>query len=151
MELAVQSVDNATAEVAAADWPLIRIAAVAFTGATTPQNDTRFAIPWGAVTSKNVGGFSGVCYYFGRRMFTELARGDGDATPIGLVEQAVGGTYIESFMTADHTVACNTTGRMPKGWIGAPPKLSNTVPQDCQKEQFAGNALAMPTAVPSKR
>jgi sialate O-acetylesterase len=128
MKLAVQSVDNATAEVAAADWPLIRIAAVAFTGAATPQNDTRFTIPWGAVTSKNVGGFSGVCYYFGRRMFTELARGDGGNTPIGLVEQAVGGTYIESFMTADHMAPCNTTGRMPKGWTGAPPKLAGGKP-----------------------
>jgi sialate O-acetylesterase len=128
MELAVESVDNATAEIAAADWPLIRIAAVAYIPATTPQNDTRFTIPWGAVTSKNIGGFSGVCYYFGRRMFQELASGDGDATPVGLVEQAVGGTYIESFMTADHMAPCNTTGRMPKDWTGAPPKQAGAKP-----------------------
>lgn len=93
MELAVKSVDNASAEIAAAAWPLIRIAAVDFKSAATPQNNTHFTIPWGAVTSRNIGGFSGACYYFGRRMFQELASG-GDAVPIGLVEQAVGGTYI---------------------------------------------------------
>jgi sialate O-acetylesterase len=149
MELAVKEVDNATAEIAAASWPLIRIAQVGFSSAATPQSNARLTIPWGAVTSKNIGGFSGLCYYFGRRMFQELAannsaRGSGGggtggdtnggggsgATPIGLVEQAVGGTYIESFMLSEHMAACNTTGRMPHGWKGAPPAVAGNKPYD---------------------
>ena len=51
----------------------------------------------------------------------------GGQTPIGLVEQAVGGTYIESFMPVDAMKVCNTTGVMPPGWKGAPPRPGKNV------------------------
>ena len=126
MDLAVGNVNNATAEVAAASWPLIRIAKVKYNPVypSTPQNDTAFSQPWGAITPANIGAFSGLCYYFGRRMFREL----GGTTPVGLVQQSVGGTYVESFMPAADMAACNTAGRMPPGWRGAPPKNAGGKP-----------------------
>ena len=126
MGLSVSQSNNATAEVAAAVWPLIRIATVKGAwGAKTPQNNTGFSTPWTAV-DKNVGGFSGLCYYFGRNMFLGL----GGKTPVGLVEQAVGGTYIESFMPPTSMAQCNTTGTMPAGWKGAPPRKAGGAPYD---------------------
>jgi hypothetical protein len=112
MGLSVQQSNNASAEIAAASWPLIRITSVkAAWDATVPQNDTAFSIPWGAISSKNIGSFSGLCYYFGRNMFQgtshsllrpapnlflppspPLYQGLGGLTPVGLIEQASGGS-----------------------------------------------------------
>eukprot|EP01052_Picozoa_sp_SAG31_P025932 SAG31_NODE_2311_length_5958_cov_4.534221_2_plen_200_part_00 len=118
--------NNATAEVGAAVWPLIRIATVKMAwGATTPQNNTPLSVPWTAV-DKNIGIFSALCYYFGRNMFLRL----GGQTPVGLVEQAVGGTYIESFMPNTSMLECNTTGKMPAGWKGAPPRKAGGASYD---------------------
>ena len=83
--------------------PLIRIAQVAVVTSLKPlQNETSFSIPWGPVAPTNVKSFSALCYYFGRNMFSKL----GASTPIGLVQAAVGGTYIQSFMP-------------PKGYVRA--------------------------------
>ena len=52
MALSVAQADNATAEIAAANWPILRIAQVkAVTSLNpTPQNDTTFTIGWTAVS-----------------------------------------------------------------------------------------------------
>ena len=119
MGLSVQQSNNATAEILAAHYPRIRMTQVAMSwSATSPQANARFSIPWSAITPKTIASFSGLCYYFGRAMHDAL----GGQTPVGLVEQAVGGTYIESFMPVDAMKVCNTTGAMPPGWKGAPPQ-----------------------------
>ena len=83
MQVPTWFADNATAELPAADWPLIRIAQVQRSwAATTPQADTAFNIPWQAVSTASVSQFSALCYYFGREIFLRL----GGATPIGLIE-----------------------------------------------------------------
>jgi sialate O-acetylesterase len=147
MYLMVNEVNNASAEIAAASWPLIRIATVNEESAATPRNDTQFRIPWGAVTSKNIPEFSAVCYYFGRRMFQELESGSNSGssgsddrgsssgsgttptpTPIGLIQASIAGTYIQSFMPAVHMAACNTTGTEPPGWVPAPPLKPGSAP-----------------------
>jgi sialate O-acetylesterase len=66
MAISVAQVNNATAEIAAAHWPLIRVVQVASVTSLGPVlNDTRFTIPWSAVTPTTVPTFSGLCYYFG--------------------------------------------------------------------------------------
>ena len=127
MGLSVQQSNNATAEITAANYPSIRITQVAGSwSSTSAQANARFSIPWSAVTPKNIPGFSGLCYYFGRAMHERL----GSQIPIGLVEQAVGGTYIESFMPVEAMKVCNTTGVMPPGWIGAPPQPGKSASYD---------------------
>ena len=92
MGLSVSQSSNASEEIAAAHWPLLRIAQVKQVTSLAPlQNDTSFSIPWSAVTPTSIRQFSGLCYYFGRSMFLAFAAN----TPIGLVEAAVGGTYIQ--------------------------------------------------------
>ena len=118
MGLSVSQSSNASEEIAAAHWPLLRIAQVEQVTSLAPavQNDTAFSIPWRAVTPASIPQFSGLCYYFGRSMFLAFAAN----TPIGLVEAAVGGTYIQSFMPPEGYTACNNTATQPPGWIGAP-------------------------------
>ena len=118
MELTVQQCNNASAEIAAAHYPFVRLAQVKMAGSvTTPQADAVFSIPWTPVTPMAVPTFSALCYYFGREMFARL----GGKTPVGLVEAAVGGTYIQSFSTPQANAACNNTGRKPPGWVPCPP------------------------------
>ena len=128
MYLSVAQVNNASAEIAAAAWPSIRIVTVRETTAAAPQKDTQLRIPWGAVTSTNIAAFSAVCYYFGRQMFLDLEQGAAVATPIGLVQASISGTYIESFMPAAYMAACNTTGTKPRGWVPAPPLKPGAAP-----------------------
>ena len=89
MQIPTWFADNASVELPAAEWPLIRIAQVQRSWAdTAPQADTAFSIPWVAVNPASVSQFSALCYYFGREIFLRL----GSATPIGLVEADQGGT-----------------------------------------------------------
>eukprot|EP01050_Picozoa_sp_SAG11_P013819 SAG11_NODE_1644_length_4526_cov_1.563813_4_plen_567_part_00 len=112
-EMPVWFANNGTAEIDAADWPLIRIAQVQRAWeATAPQVDAAFSIPWGPVDHGNIAGFSALCYYTGRAIFEAL----GGKTPVGLIEVDQGGTYIQSFMPATAMLSCNTTGKRPTNW-----------------------------------
>ena len=125
MELTVAQCNNASAEIAAANHPFIRLAQVRMVGSmATPQADASFSIPWTPTTPRTVASFSALCYYFGREMFARL----GGGTPVGLVEAAVGGTYIQAFSTPEANAACNNTGRRPPGWVPCPPQKPGTPP-----------------------
>jgi hypothetical protein len=74
----------------------------------------------------------------------------GGSTPIGLVQAAVGGTYIQSFMPPQALAACNNTATEPPGWIGAPPgpgHPTSYVPWGGQNQPSAlWNAMVHPLA-----
>jgi sialate O-acetylesterase len=96
MELGLTHVDNATQEVQAADRPQIRLytvhSHVSYSSALTPQGHWKVCSPK-TVTQEGWGGFSAVGYFFGSKLNETLH------VPIGLVEDCVGGTAVETWMS----------------------------------------------------
>ena len=93
MAMNVQSSNNFPAEKAAADFPLIRHYQEASTHSAQPEAEGKGS--WKACTPDNVGGFSAVLYFFGREIHKEIG------VPVGLVNTSVGGTPIESWVSAE--------------------------------------------------
>ncbi len=94
MEMGIGLVNNAQNEIAAANYPEIRLFNVTRAVAASPQ-----AIPvgsWAVCTPQTIaangwGGFTAVGYFFGRDLYRHLK------VPIGLVETSWGGTIAESW------------------------------------------------------
>jgi sialate O-acetylesterase len=84
-----RSITNGEAEVAAANFPKIRLITVPRKTATSPQPD--FQGQWQACTPDSVKSFSAVGYFFGRTLNRELNR------PIGLISTNWGGTRVEAW------------------------------------------------------
>jgi sialate O-acetylesterase len=82
---------DAAAEIAAADFPLVRHFQVAKTVADRPAFSVAGA--WEAASPKTVGDFSGVAYFFGRELHRRLG------VPVGLINASWGSTHIESWMS----------------------------------------------------
>ena len=82
---------NAELELAAANYPNIRIFKVEKKTAATPQADLIKFDGWRECSSNSLDGisFSAAAYFFGREIHTNLN------VPVGLVESAWGGTRIE--------------------------------------------------------
>jgi sialate O-acetylesterase len=91
MQWQVQHAADAEAEIAAADYPRVRLLQVPMTTAETPQEG--FEADWRATTPETIPGFSAVAYYFGRKLHRELD------VPVGLIQSAWGGTPAESWTT----------------------------------------------------
>ena len=82
---------NAEAELAAANYPNIRIFKVEKTLAATPQKDLSKFSSWRECSSNSLNAisFSAAAYFFGREIHTNLD------VPVGLIESSWGGTRIE--------------------------------------------------------
>jgi sialate O-acetylesterase len=87
MEFRVAGARNAKDEIAAANFPLIRMFTVQKNAQAEPQED----LPgkWEVATPQTVGGFSAVAYFFGRKLHETLKQ------PIGLIHTSWGGTAAE--------------------------------------------------------
>ena len=83
---------NATAEIAAANFPLIRHVRIEHAVAESPADMVKTG-GWQSATPQTVGGFTAVGYFFARDLFQKLG------VPIGLVHSSVGGTPVESWMS----------------------------------------------------
>lgn len=96
MEFGLNHARNGAAEAQAANQPAIRLFRVgsksAYSPAAAPQGKWRICTPEAFTTE---GGFSGVAYYFGRKINAETG------VPIGLIQSAVGGTPAETWMNPD--------------------------------------------------
>ncbi len=88
-------VTNAAAEIAAANYPNIRLMTVPLNNFTNQLDDLPAPATWNVCSSNTVGNFSGTGYFFGREIHQEVG------VPIGLIESAVGGTRIERWMPED--------------------------------------------------
>lgn len=93
MEFGLAGALNGAEEVERADHPHIRLFRV-------PQRTTYTEAEvaegtWRVCSPATAGGFSAVGYYFGRRLHAELG------VPIGLIQAAVGGSPVESWMSVD--------------------------------------------------
>ncbi len=91
MQMSVARANNAEKEIAAADFPNIRLLSVKLTTAVDPQSDCEIRQSWTACSPKTVGSFSAAGYFFGRKLYRELN------VPIGLIHSSWGGTCIEAW------------------------------------------------------
>lgn len=88
MEWVVSNSDNSQAEIAAADYPLIRHIKIPHSPQATPQENVESS-GWQPSNPNTVGAFTAVGYFFGRHLHNELH------VPIGLIGSNWGGTRIE--------------------------------------------------------
>ncbi len=93
MEMAVQGVGKAAEEIAAADYPKIRMFTVSRNAITTPQSECTGK--WEVCTPQTVGHFSAVGYFFGRHLLQNVK------APIGLIHSSWGGTAAELWTPTD--------------------------------------------------
>ncbi len=89
MEFGVASAINGQDEIAAADYPNIRLFTVAKKIADKPQDDC--VGTWTPCTPQTVPRFSAVAYFFGRQLHKELH------VPVGLINTSWGGTVAEAW------------------------------------------------------
>lgn len=92
MEMGIGMANNAKEEIAAADYPQIRLMLVPKALATLPQSDVDAT--WKPCAPQTIaeggwGGFSAAAYYFGRELHQKLK------VPVGLIASSWGGTRIE--------------------------------------------------------
>ena len=80
---------NKDAEIAAAEFPRIRVLAVVRKPADAPQENC--AGEWKVCSPRTVAGFSAAAYFFGRRLHQELG------VPVGLIDSSWGGTPIQAW------------------------------------------------------
>ncbi len=86
---------NATAEIAAANFPLIRSMKVKKQGAITPAWDTEFDRVWAVCSPSTVSTWGGTAYFFARGVY------QGANVPIGIIESAYSGTRAEWWASLD--------------------------------------------------
>jgi sialate O-acetylesterase len=91
MQWTVKDSDNADAEIAAANFPQIRLFYVPRKTAAVPADDVD--AKWIVCSPESVAGFSAVLYYFGREMHKDTK------VPMGLIHSSWGGTPIASWIS----------------------------------------------------
>ncbi len=91
MQWPVSASNNPQEEIAAADFPNLRLFTVARKVAEKPMDDCEGS--WTACSPQTVPGFSAVAYFFGRHLHKELE------VPVGLVNTSWGGTIAEAWMS----------------------------------------------------
>jgi sialate O-acetylesterase len=89
MQMSVQSSNNAKEEIAAANYPNIRLFTVQREVAQEPQADCKGN--WTLCSPETVPGFSAAGYFFGRELYQKLG------VPVGLIHTSWGGTPAEAW------------------------------------------------------
>ena len=146
MQMAVSSCLNSKEEVAAADFPKIRLFTVPNTVADAPQADCKGR--WVECSPKTVGGFSAVGYFFGRELQKVLD------VPVGLINTSWGGTPAESW-TSKPTLESDPDlkpilDRFAKGVQDYPQAKQNFETQLAKWKETAEKAKAEGKSVPKK-
>lgn len=102
------NVTNKEAEVAAANYPDIRLIIVPRKTAHMPQDD--FDGQWAPCSPTSVKAFSAVGYFFGRTLHKELK------IPVGLISTNWGGTRVEAWTSTGDLEACPAARPVLKRW-----------------------------------
>jgi sialate O-acetylesterase len=139
-------VDNADAEVAAANYPLVRQLRIERTVATAPATAAKTG-GWQPASPKTVGEFTAVGYFFARDIHHALG------VPVGIVLSSWGGTPIESWMSDDARRSTSVAGTLDARWRQAmsewPPERVARYPADMAAwEKARANAEATHTKNP---
>lgn len=108
MQWPLSSANNATLEIANADYPEMRLFSVTRTVAEAPQKDCEGT--WMVCTPESAGGFSAVGYFFGRELHQALGQ------PVGVINTSWGGTPAESWTTHESLMADPILTPMVERW-----------------------------------
>jgi sialate O-acetylesterase len=108
MQWPVGATKDADLEIAAAKYPNIRLITVPNRGTQEPQKD--FRGHWVLCSPSTVGGFSAVGYLFGRQLHQTLG------VPIGLINDAWGGSACEAWIRRDLLTADPKYAAMMQNW-----------------------------------
>jgi len=131
MGMTVSGVTNAPAEIAAADYPQIRLLSVKLTTAGEPQAECQ-GTPWAPCSPKNVGSFTAAGYFFGRKLYQDLK------VPIGLINSSWGGTCIEAWTSWDAQKDDPAVQALRKSWD----ERDKTYTPEAAQKQFAADKKA---------
>jgi sialate O-acetylesterase len=108
MQWNVGQSDDGDLEALTANFPKIRLISVPQVGTQTPQND--FKGKWEICTPATAREFSAVGYFFGRQLHQSLD------VPIGLIDDAWGGSSCEAWIRRDLLEADPKYADMLKSW-----------------------------------
>lgn len=110
MQWTVSKSANAAQEVAAANFPQIRMFSVQRATALEPASDV--AGSWQEASPATVGSFSAVAYFFGRHLHQVLK------VPVGLINASWGGTRIEAWTSQESLRERPCAAQMLSDWEG---------------------------------
>lgn len=119
MRWSVSDSADARAEIAASDYPRIRLLTVLEDAWDQPRAEARTVEPWRVCGPATSGGFSAVAYHFGRELHEHFAA-QGSDVPIGLVLTAWGGTPAEAWTPMESLKAMPECGPIIERWADAP-------------------------------
>jgi sialate O-acetylesterase len=108
MQWPVAAAKDADLEIPAAKYPNIRLITVPNVGTQEPQKD--FRGQWTTCRPETVGGFSAVGYFFGRQLQETLG------IPIGLINDAWGGSACEAWVRRDRLAADPKYAPLLQSW-----------------------------------
>ena len=109
MQWAVNQSNDADLEKAAATFPNIRFVSVPQVGTQEPQRN--FNGQWQVCSPETVGDFSAVGYFFGRQLSQTLG------VPVGLIDNAWGGSAAEAWVKRDKLAAHPTLKAIHEKWL----------------------------------
>jgi sialate O-acetylesterase len=108
MQWNVNAANDPDIEKAAAKFPNIRLISVPQVGTQEPQ--WNFNGKWAACSPDTVGNFSAVGYFFGRQLHQTLG------VPVGLINNAWGGSAAEAWVQRDKLAANETLKPLMERW-----------------------------------
>jgi sialate O-acetylesterase len=127
-------VDKPQAEVAAANYPLIRQLKVERTVATAPAESVKTS-GWQPASPQTVGQFTAVGYFFARDIHRALG------VPVGIIDSPWGGTQIESWISdparSSTSLAATLEARWKKAMSDWPPERVARYPAEMEAWQKA--------------
>ena len=126
MQWSVNLANDPDIEKAAANYPNIRLISVPQVGTQDPQ--WNFNGAWAVCSPKTVANFSAVGYFFGRQLHQTLG------VPVGLINNAWGGSAAEAWVKRERIVAHPTLKAIHDRWV----KLESAEKPD--QKQMQGNA-----------
>ncbi len=94
MEWIVKNTDNASKEIANANFPQIRHIAIPKATSLSPVKNIKSA-NWEICSPASVANFTAVGYFFAREIYQQLN------IPIGLINSSWGGTHVETWISSD--------------------------------------------------
>jgi sialate O-acetylesterase len=111
-----KGVVNYQAEIAAANYPMIRMLTVQEDIETSPLANLSRAVSWNVCSPATVGTTSAVAYYFARKLNTTLN------VPIGIIISAVNGSYCQDWANVE---AIKNDPTLPNNYLAGSSGLYN--------------------------
>lgn len=95
MQWSLANSNNASEEMATADYPAIRLLTVPMRPSAEPEEQITAGAGWCTCSPETAGNFSGVGYFFGRELHRALN------VPIGLINSSWGGSNAETWVSRE--------------------------------------------------